>query len=89
MQTQAQKRFDIDYAILRRLFLKGKSQDKDRIKQWIRLHGEAIAREAEREVKHSVSLAKKLRQQSGYELELMDDLHEEEGYDSKEEEIDE
>lgn len=84
MQTQAQRRFDSDYRILRRLFLTGKSK-KDAVRNWIKIKGEEVAEAAEQEIQLSPRIVNKLKKQSGYEIDLMDEIHEKDGYDKEEE----
>lgn len=85
MLTQAQKRFDSDYAILRRLILKGQSK-KEHVRAWIKMKGEQVAEAAEQEVQVSQKIGDKLKRQSKYELELMDEIHQiENGEDDKDE----
>lgn len=82
MQTEAQKNFDKKFLFVRKKVVAGKLSLKD-AKAWLRLTGLEVIVDSEAELSTEKAI-NKFKKQSGYEQALMEDIHEEEGYDDTE-----
>lgn len=84
MITEAEKRFNSDYHLVRMLFFARSTITVTKAKNWIRVKGQQAIKAAENEIL-SDWLKKQLSRQSPFEKEEMKYIHEEEGYDREDE----
>ncbi len=77
--TQAQLEFNQDYAIIRERVVCGQQQNVNAVKLWIRSVGKKTRKKAEQEAREYYEKhMRQMRSPTGFEKEVMKDIHEEE-----------
>ena len=85
METQAEKKFNADYRLLRLLFFSKSNITAVKAKNWIRTKGNEVLKQIEKELT-SDFIKNQFSRQSSFEQEELQDIHEKDGYEKKSDE---